>query len=123
MLLNKGSLNGARILTPDTVTEMSCNHIGSLVVENVKTQNPMLSADVNFHPGIRKTWGLGFMINEEAVPGGRASGSLSWAGLFNSYYWIDHANQKTGVILMQVLPFFNEACMKTYQRFEEAVYS
>ena len=122
MLLNSGSLNGVEILQPDTVAEMSRNQIGSLTVEALESGNPMLSANVDFHPGIRKSWGLGFMINEEPIPMGRAAGSLSWAGLFNSYFWIDHSNETTGVILMQVLPFFHQACLTTYQRFEEAVY-
>lgn len=123
MLLNNGSLNAVQILRPDTVESMSNNQIGALSVETLETANTMLSADVDFYPGIRKSWGLGFLINEEPIPGGRSAGSLSWAGLFNSHFWIDPASQKTGVIMMQVLPFFHEACLTTYQRFEAAVYS
>jgi methyl acetate hydrolase len=122
MLLNKGSLNGVQILNAESVAEMSRNQLGAITIEPLETGNTMLSADVDFHPGIRKSWGLGFLINEEPIPMGRAAGSLSWAGLFNSYFWIDHSNGITGVILMQVLPFFHQACLATYQRFEEAVY-
>ncbi len=36
-----------------------------------------------------KTWGLSFMINDEHAPTGRTAGSLAWAGLANTYFWID----------------------------------
>jgi hypothetical protein len=34
-------------------------------------------------------WGLGYMINIGPGPNGRSAGSLTWAGLFNSHYWLD----------------------------------
>jgi len=123
MLLNKGNLNGTEILKTDTVNEMARNHIGSLNVDELNTSNPLYSTNVNFFPDVRKSWGLGFLINEEPVPDGRAAGSFSWAGLFNSYFWVDPENQKTALILMQVLPFFHDPCVKVLQRFENAVYS
>jgi CubicO group peptidase (beta-lactamase class C family) len=122
MLLNKGRLNGVELLQSETVDAMTSNQIGSLTVDELKTSNPVYSADVDFFPGVRKSWGLGFLINEEQVPNGRAAGSYSWAGLFNSYFWIDPASQTTALILMQVLPFFHGPCVKTLQRFEEAIY-
>jgi CubicO group peptidase (beta-lactamase class C family) len=123
MLLNKGNLDGVDVLRPDTVTTMCVNQIGSLSVDRLTSYNPMLSTDVEFFPGVRKTWGLGFLINEEQVPRARAAGSVGWAGIFNSYYWIDPTSGKTAVILMQVLPFFHEPCVQVLQRFEEALYA
>ena len=34
-------------------------------------------------------WGLSFDINTEPGPDGRNAGSLCWAGLFNTYFWLD----------------------------------
>jgi len=123
MLLNGGQLNGSEILRSKTIQEMAVSQIGSLTIDTLISENTILSRDVDFFPGIKKSQGLGFLITEEAIPRGRAAGSLSWAGIFNSYYWIDQISNKTGVILMQVLPFFHDDCIDVYQRFEEAVYS
>ena len=46
-------------------------------------------------------WGLSFVINPEPLPTGRAAGGLGWAGLANSYYWIDPARKVTGVFATQ----------------------
>ena len=50
-------------------------------------------------------WGLSWLINTEDMPGRRSAGSLAWAGLFNTYYWLDPKRHVTGVILTQILPF------------------
>jgi CubicO group peptidase (beta-lactamase class C family) len=70
-----------------------------------------------------KKWGLGFMISTEAVPGGRSAGSLAWAGLGNTYYWIDPASGIAGVILMQLIPFADPKALTLLDSFERAVYT
>ena len=89
MLLRGGSLDGVRILRPDTVALMGQNQIDKVEVGVLRTTVPSLSNDVNFFPGISCKWGFGHMINMQAVPGGRSAGSLTWGGLLNTYYWID----------------------------------
>jgi methyl acetate hydrolase len=54
---------------------------------------------------IELRWGLGHMINMEPGPNGRSAGSLAWAGLLNTYYWIDRAKRVAAVFMTQVLPF------------------
>jgi CubicO group peptidase (beta-lactamase class C family) len=122
MLLNEGSFNGARILKPETVALMGKNHIGDIEAGILKTTMPQRSADVDFFPGISLKWGLGYMINMAPGPNGRSAGSLTWAGLFNSYYWIDPARRVTGVILTQILPFADPRAVKLYGQFERGVY-
>ena len=122
MLLGRGSLDGARILEPDTVALMAENHIGALDVGRMSSVVPPVSNDVRFAPGIVHKHGLGFLINTAAYPGGRAAGSLAWAGLLNTYYWIDPAKRVAGVILTQMLPFFDVKVIPTYDRFEKATY-
>ena len=80
--------------------------------------NPALSNDVDFFPGVRLRWGLGHMINIDPVLDGRSAGSLSWAGLFNTYYWIDPTMRIAGVIMMQILPFADRQALKAYRQFE-----
>jgi CubicO group peptidase (beta-lactamase class C family) len=122
MLLKGGSHNGQQILKPETVALMSENHIGDLAAGDMTTAVRPLSNDVKFSPGVVHKHGLGFLINTSALPGARAAGSLSWAGLFNSYYWIDPAKRVTGVIMMQILPFFDVKAIPVYERFEHATY-
>ena len=122
MILKGGSHNGQQILQPETVALMSENHIGDLAAGDMVTALPALSNDVKFSPGIVHKHGLGFLINTSALPGARAAGSLSWAGIFNSYYWIDPTKRVAGVIMMQILPFFDVKAIPVYERFEHATY-
>ena len=104
-ILNGGMLDGQRVLKSETVALMSRNHMGSLRVTPLRTQIPGASRDAEFFPGLEKTWGLTFQINEAVAPTGRSAGSLSWAGLGNTYYWIDPVKGIGGVFATQILPF------------------
>jgi CubicO group peptidase (beta-lactamase class C family) len=120
-LLNGGSLRGTSILRTETVAMMSTNQIGNLEAGILRTTNPALSNDVDFFPGIQLRWGLGHMINVDPVPDGRKAGSLTWAGLFNTYYWIDPTMRIAGVIMMQILPFADRQALKAYRQFERGI--
>ena len=116
-------LNGGKsILRPQTVALMSTNQIGNLDAGILKTTNPALSDDVDFFPGVRLRWGLADMINIDPVPDGRRAGSLTWAGLYNTYYWIDPASRIAGVIMMQILPFADRRALNVYRLFERGIY-
>jgi CubicO group peptidase (beta-lactamase class C family) len=121
-LLNGGRLDGADILKPKTVALMSQNQIGDIQAGIMKTTNPALSNDVDFFPGNRLRWGLGHMINLDPVPEARRAGSLTWAGLYNTYYWLDPASGVAGVIMMQILPFADHRALAVYRAFERNIY-
>ncbi len=121
MILNAGSGNGNQVLKPDTVREMSQNQMGDCRVCAMPTTNPAITLDTEFFPGMDKTWGLTFMINTEVAPTGRSANSLAWAGLANSYYWIDPAKGIGGVYLSQTLPFVDERALGLYFDVETAV--
>jgi methyl acetate hydrolase len=70
-----------------------------------------------------KKWGLSFMINTAKTPEGRSPGGLFWAGLANTYFWIDPARDISGVILMQLLPFADGKCLEAFAGFERGVYA
>lgn len=122
MILHDGSLNGVRILRPETVALMGQNQIGDLEAGVLKTTTPARSNDVDFFPGASLKWGLGYMINMQPGPAGRSPGSLTWAGIFNTYYWIDPTRRVTGVIMTQVLPFADQRAVQLYGQFERGVY-
>jgi CubicO group peptidase (beta-lactamase class C family) len=94
--------------------------MGDLRCRPLKTAAAALSNDVDFINGMQ--WGLTFLINPEPLPTGRAAGSLAWAGLANSYFWIDPAKQVTGVYATQLLPFFDAKAVRLFEEFEAAVY-
>jgi methyl acetate hydrolase len=122
MFLNRGSLDGKTVLRPETVAMMGKNQIGDVNVVVLKSVLPESSLDAEFFPGMVKKWGLGFMINTETAPTGRSAGSLAWAGLANTYFWIDPTKNIAGVILMQLLPFADPLALQTFADFESRLY-
>ena len=123
MILNRGQLGGVRILKDSTVAEMSKNQTGSVKVRLQPTADPLRSRPYPLGAG-EDVWGLGFQIAapKSPSPSMRSPGSLSWAGINNTFYWIDVQKQIGAVILMQVLPFYDEAALRVLQGFEERVY-
>jgi CubicO group peptidase (beta-lactamase class C family) len=123
MILNKGSGNGNQVLKPETVATMGQNHIGDITMGKMTSAVAFATNDVDLYPDMVKKWGLSFLINTARTPEGRSPGSLAWAGLANTYYWIDPARDITGVILMQVLPFADGKCLEAFAGFERGVYA
>ena len=123
-LLNEGELDGVRILGAATVDLMAQNHIGDLeAADSVISLAPGLSNDFDFMPESEDKFGLGFLINSEPIPGGRSAGSLAWAGLYNTYFWIDREQNVCGVLITQILPFYDADVVGLFNRFETAVYT
>lgn len=122
MILNDGELDGTRVLGADTVATMAKNHIGDARVTKLVTQNPQLSNDAELFPGDAKSWGLTFQIHETDGHTGRPAGTLMWAGLANSYFWIDRVNGVGGCYLSQILPFGDEGSVGLYEEIETEVY-
>jgi CubicO group peptidase (beta-lactamase class C family) len=122
MLLQRGAFNGNQVLQPETVHMMSQNHIGDLDCVALKTVAPQLSNDADFFPGMQQKWGLSFLINTAQTPQGRSPGSLAWAGLANTFFWIDPMKRVTGVFLTQILPFFDHKAITLFRDYEAAVY-
>src|SRR5271169_4176107 len=122
MILNDGALDGVRILKADTVEAMSRNHIGAIGVPALKTALPERSEDFSFVADGRDKWGLGFLISVDGVAGKRSAGSLSWGGIYNTYFWIDRSRGVAGVIMTQFLPFADHKALALYDTFERGVY-
>jgi methyl acetate hydrolase len=122
MLACGGSLHGVRVLKPATVASMFENHIGALDVVEMKSVQPAYSTSFDQFPGMPHKWGLSFDINTSAGPHGRSAGSGGWAGLLNTYFWIDPARQVTGAMFTQLLPFFDERVVALWGQVEEGIY-
>ncbi|MEM7301696.1 MAG: serine hydrolase domain-containing protein [Pseudomonadota bacterium] len=121
MVLNKGELNGSRILSEGAVAEMTSDQMQGLHFEHMVTAAPPLTADVQMPAGT--THSFAFVRAESDVPGARRAGTQSWAGVCNTHYWIDPASDVAAVIMTQSLPFVEEPYMRTYQAYEKAIYA
>jgi methyl acetate hydrolase len=122
MLLGGGKLGKTRILKAETVALMRRNQIGELPLTEIKSLVPQLARNLRM-PGSLDKFGLGFAINTRPVEGGRAAGSMAWAGIYNTFFWIDPARKTTAVLMMQLLPFMDDAAKSVVEEFESAVYA
>jgi CubicO group peptidase (beta-lactamase class C family) len=114
--------DGAGILGAPTAQMAFQNHLGQIKLpELMKSTMPELSNDVPALP-VPQSWGLGFHLTLADLPGMRSSGTGDWAGVFNSYYWIDRSKGIGGVLMTQLLPFFDMPVIETLMGFEMAVY-
>src|SRR6187200_10563 len=121
MLLNRGTLNGKKILSEQSAKLMLEPATGNVVVKEQQSAN--LSLSRNFPVGAGKDkWGLGFQLAAEKLPNRRTPGSGTWAGIFNTHFFIDPSREIGVVVMMQTLPFYDDASMKVYSGVEEAVY-
>jgi methyl acetate hydrolase len=123
MILGHGELDGVRVLNAETVAEMTRNQIGPLRAGAFASSMPGLSHAFDGFPDQHTGWGLGFLINPEPGPHGRSPGSLAWAGIFNSYYWIDPAKGVGGVFMSQLSPFGDPGALAAFGALERMAYA
>ena len=123
MLLGGGKLGNKRILQSETVDQMSRNQIGELMLVQLRSSTPQFAKDPIRIPGSLDKFGLGLATNTKPVEAGRSPGSLAWAGIFNTFFWIDPPRKTCAVIMMQILPFSDDAAYSVVERFERAVYA
>ncbi len=124
MILNDGAGSNGRVLKAETVAAMSRDGLQAmgLSVGGWSTSIPSLSNTGEFFPGLDKGWGYTFMTNRERAPSGRSPGSLMWAGLANTYFWIDRTAGIGGYWASQILPFQDAASYPGFVEFETTVY-
>jgi CubicO group peptidase (beta-lactamase class C family) len=121
VFLNKGECRGKRLLSASACEAMTRNQIGDLYAQVQTTAFPERSNDFIFMNGTQK-FGFGLAIESADQPGGRPAGTASWAGIFNTYFWIDFENEFAAVVLMQMRPFADVHCVEVCRRFERALY-
>jgi len=94
MLLNRGELDGVRLVSRKTLEFMTADHLAEL---------PLARSGANFLPGAGYGFGLGFSVRTHAgaaiVPG--SVGDYTWSGVAGTYFWIDPAEDMLAIYLMQ----------------------
>jgi methyl acetate hydrolase len=122
LILNDGRApDGRRLLSEATVKLMGQNQ-SRVLVEQQPTANPAVSQPFPLGAG-RDSYGLGFQVtgaHDDALS--RAPGSLSWAGIYNTEFWIDRERGICAVLMMQYLPFYDTDAIATLQGFERRIY-
>jgi methyl acetate hydrolase len=121
MILNGGRHGDIRLLKAATIAEMARDQIAPLSVRPMISAVPTATRDADFFPGMANGWGLTFLVNRKPSPQGRSAGGLAWAGLGNTFYWIDHGRGTAGIFLSQILPFFDPEAISLFREFESMV--
>ncbi len=123
MLLNEGTLDGTRILSAKAVQMMSEMPAAGPLMQTQPDANAERTRPFPIGAGKDK-FGLGFQITaaDPQYAKFRSPGSLSWGGINNTHFWIDPKRQIAGIVLMQVLPFYDDACMGVLRDIEALVY-
>ncbi len=98
MLLGKGTLDGVRILSPDTIRVMSTDQLDPRIKERF------------FLPGKGSVgFGLDFAVRiappRDAAENRGATGEFFWDGAATTLFWVDPANDMAVVFFTQVIPF------------------
>ena len=123
MLLRGGELDGVRVLRAETVAEMSRNQVAPMRAGAMGSAMPEFARPFDTFPDQHTGWGLGFLINPQQGPNGRSPGSLAWAGIFNSYYWLDPVKGIGGVFMSQLAPFGDPGALAAFGALEAAAYA
>jgi methyl acetate hydrolase len=113
-----------RLLSAGSLHALTTNQLGNLLVQSQPTAEPELARPFPLGAGI-DGWSLGFQIASSSPAGAhrRSTGSYSWAGFFNTFFWVDPEKKVAAVLLMQMLPFYDERATAVLQGFEERVYA
>jgi methyl acetate hydrolase len=120
-LLRGGEIGGRKIVGPETVGEMFENQTGEIDVPPFVSVLPRVSESLDLGPG--RKWGLGLLLNTEVEEGSRPPGSGGWAGVFNTFFWVDRTNGLAAGLYTQTLPFYDQGVIACYQDFEHAIYA
>jgi len=124
MLLSDGKFQDKTILSKASIQAMTRNQIGNVVVDTQPAASPNLTRPFPVAPSAgRDKFGFGFEIttsNKENT-NLRSPGSYTWAGIFNTHFWVDPTRKVAAVLMTQVLPFYDDSIMKLYQDFEETI--
>ena len=103
-LMAGGQLDRRRILSAESVALMGRNQIGALTTRPLPSLIPQFAADHAVMPGAGDTFGLGFALNSTAGATSRALNSMAWAGVFNTFFWVDRETQVCAVFFTHMLP-------------------
>ncbi|MBT4162793.1 MAG: beta-lactamase family protein [Gammaproteobacteria bacterium] len=113
--------DGAPLLRYESFQSMINNQIGDLYITEQPAAIPNFTHPFPTGAGVDK-FGLGFQLHLNPGPGMRSTGSYSWCGLLNTFFWGDPSRKVGGIVLMQLLPLYEPVCLETLSGFERRIY-
>jgi methyl acetate hydrolase len=122
-LMAGGRLGKRRILSAESAAMMGTNQIGELMLRPMPSMLPPFAVDRAVLPGNAEKFGLGFALNLKATRSGRGARTMAWAGIYNTFFWIDREKQVGAVLMSQMLPYLDPDATKLLDDFDAAVYA
>ena len=123
LFLNLGTAAGRRVAAEETIRAMTSNQLGTRAIG----MHPAVAGAIATPfpiGGEKDAFGFGFQIETPPPrPAGRSVGSCSWSGIWNTYFWIDPANEIGVVVLMQFMPAHDAGAMDILNGVERLVYA
>jgi len=117
-----GQLGPVRILAPESIAMMGQNQIGDLTLRPFSSVMPDLATDNAAMAGDLDKFGLGFALNSKPSASGRGANTMAWAGIYNTFFWIDRERQIAVVLMTQMLPGLDPGPARGLEDFDRAVY-
>jgi len=111
------------VLLPATVAQARLNQIDFMEVRDLPSCAPERTMDLSLSGGKRKKWSYFGLLHLEGDPGARSAGSVSWAGLANTFFWIDFEASVAAVVFAQSLPFLDPAVLTIVDLYERSLYA
>jgi putative heme-binding domain-containing protein len=99
MLLNRGELDGNRLLKPETVDLMTRNQIGDLQIAF-----PNHGDGFGYGFGVLTERGKTDEFRRKSYDDVASVGTYSWGGIFNTYFWVDPNRRMMGILMTQIYP-------------------
>ncbi len=122
LILGRGARGEARVVGESSIAEMARDQLEGITV--VEQPGALPNTSKAFPLGAGKDgFGFGFQVSVGESVGGRPPGSLSWAGIMNTHFWIDPANEIGVVLLLQLFPFYDDKAIELLTTFERTLYS
>jgi CubicO group peptidase (beta-lactamase class C family) len=110
MMLNRGELDGRRILEPATVDLMTRNHLPGRLL-------PLSFNGVAAGAYSGYGFGLGYCINIDPANTAAAGslGDFAWGGMADTYCWVDPQQRLIGILMQQYLPSLHHPGRKEFR--------
>ena len=122
-ILNNGAYEGGQLLQKTTIDEMFKNQIGDISMDIENNYFRVGYADFKGLIKPNAKWSLAGLIVTDRTSYGRKEGTLLWAGIYNTYFYIDRLSGVAASIYTQYLPFNHPAATSVFDKFSEIIYS
>jgi len=91
MFVNRGQLNGVRLLSPKTVDYMAMNHVNDLYNKGIRGDDNGMGFGLT----------MAVHVNEALTTARRSNGAYGWAGAFGTMTWTDPEEDLACVLMIQ----------------------